>query len=980
MAKKKESHAERREREKNERLIKHTQPKIVTTDEPTEPTARKAPEGKASAKAPASKNTLKSSAKASGLKSSFLVGEEVVMTSFGKGNKAILEKKIVEGKVIPINKPESFDVEPKTYTYSIIGPAMSGSTDKPKKKEDALHAKPVLEKRYFGREFDDNIHIQLIYNILDIEKIIAAHINNIAYAIDNMLRSEAPDRQLYEYEFLGNIGSANRYEEFRDSAKREIIESRETFYKLLNKQQLRYFGSAFYLPRSSKQGKITESEMRPEEECYHIFCLLGQLMQFAKHDNSWRTWLYNLENPRTLKREFAVTLANVYDPKVTALNDGFINKSKKNLTIIFKALGLTDIGEKKKATEDYYRHIVLKDSRNIGFSVKKLRETMLDTTDAGKWRDKYYDKSRSKLYRIIDFIIFRKYDEKLAGPMIAKLRAARTDEKKDKIYADEAKRLWDESHGYFESVVTNIGDGQSVKDIIADDSIDRTWIDGVRIRTDVPLFCKLMYLVTLFLDGKEINDLLTTLINKFENIQSFIDILREEKYPLFREPDNFGNSYLMFMKSGEIAATLRAVKSFARMETPEPNAKAIMYYEAAKILGLKPGEDQKEVYKVVFGDFYAEHCKDDDDVLRPLYFEKFHNSDYDRNELFRSMRSPEENGLRNFIASNVIESSRFSYLVRYSNAESVRKLSQNKTVCKFVLSRMPETQIDRYCNSCGRDPETMSPGNRHEYLAGIISDMKFDDFIGVRQNDRKATPEQKKDKARKQATVSLYLTVLYLLTKNLIYINARYIIAIHCLERDIAIYEEKDKAEARKGNTQKKKPSKDDVNHLCLTRRFLKENYLKPPAAEYIRKNCDGYGDDNTESDDNKESDDKKEPNFNTMYIIYRNAIAHMTAVINAGRYIADIKYVGSYFELYHYLMQRHLIDAYKNIPIAPGSKLIGYMDSVRKFHTYTKDWLWGLNAPFAYNLARYKNLSVKDLFDRNEQAPINKVETAKEE
>ena len=36
---------------------------------------------------------IKSKAKASGLKSSFVIGDEVVMTSFGKGNSAVPEKR-----------------------------------------------------------------------------------------------------------------------------------------------------------------------------------------------------------------------------------------------------------------------------------------------------------------------------------------------------------------------------------------------------------------------------------------------------------------------------------------------------------------------------------------------------------------------------------------------------------------------------------------------------------------------------------------------------------------------------------------------------------------------------------------------------------------------------------------------------------------------------------------------------------------------
>ena len=40
-------------------------------------------------------------------------------------------------------------------------------------------------------------------------------------------------------------------------------------------------------------------------------------------------------------------------------------------------------------------------------------------------------------------------------------------------------------------------------------------------------------------------------------------------------------------------------------------------------------------------------------------------------------------------------------------------------------------------------------------------------------------------KERAKAVIGLYLTVMYLLVKNLVNVNARYVIAIHCLERDL---------------------------------------------------------------------------------------------------------------------------------------------------------------------------------------------------
>lgn len=37
------------------------------------------------------------------------------------------------------------------------------------------------------------------------------------------------------------------------------------------------------------------------------------------------------------------------------------------------------------------------------------------------------------------------------------------------------------------------------------------------------------------------------------------------------------------------------------------------------------------------------------------------------------------------------------------------------------------------------------------------------------------------------------------------------------------------------------------------------------------------------------------------------------------------------------------------------------------KNHGYTKDFVKALNSPFGYNIPRFKNLSIEQLFDRNE-------------
>ena len=54
---------------------------------------------------------------------------------------------------------------------------------------DALCLKTYFEKEIFKDKFNDNMHIQAIYNIFDIEKTLAKHITNNIYAVNSLDRS-----------------------------------------------------------------------------------------------------------------------------------------------------------------------------------------------------------------------------------------------------------------------------------------------------------------------------------------------------------------------------------------------------------------------------------------------------------------------------------------------------------------------------------------------------------------------------------------------------------------------------------------------------------------------------------------------------------------------------------------------------------------------------------------------------------------------
>ena len=153
---------------------------------------------------------------------------------------------------------------------------------------------------------------------------------------------------------------------------------------------------------------------------------------------------------------------------------------------------------------------------------------------------KKYDTVRSKLYTLVDFVVYsylkyHKDGKKFSKEMVEQLRAAESDKVKDDIYRDEAEKLYD-----IEII------SQTINALISDIKSDfdqpkhgnecyQPINDGMKeaekdfITTDqLSLFTKFIYVLCQFLDGKNINILLSSLISKFQQIEAFNGDIRRK--------------------------------------------------------------------------------------------------------------------------------------------------------------------------------------------------------------------------------------------------------------------------------------------------------------------------------------------------------------------------------------------------------------------------------------------------------------------
>ena len=888
-------------------------------------------------------NVTKSMAKAAGVKSVFAVGNTVYMTSFGRGNDAVLEQKIVDTSHEPLNIDDpAYQLNVVTMNgYSVTGhrgETVSAVTDNPlrrfnggKKDEpeqsvptDMLCLKPTLEKKFFGKEFNDNIHIQLIYNILDIEKILAVYSTNAIYALNNM----SADENIENSDFFMKRTTDETFDDFEK--KKESTNSREkadfdAFEKFIANYRLAYFADAFYVNKKNPKGKA-RNVLREDKELYSVLTLIGKLRHWCVHSEEGRAefWLYKLDE---LKDDFKNVLDVVYNRPVEEINNRFIENNKVNIQILGSVYKNTDIAE---LVRSYYEFLITKKYKNMGFSIKKLRESMLE----GKgYADKEYDSVRNKLYQMTDFILYTGYineDSDRADDLVNTLRSSLKEDDKTTVYCKEADYLWKK---YRESIreVADALDVDNIKNLsgsnieIRDNELRKCFISYA---DSVSEFTKLIYLLTRFLSGKEINDLVTTLINKFDNIRSFLEIMDE--LGLDR---TFTAEYSFFEGSTKYLAELVELNSFVKSCSFDINAKRTMYRDALDILGIKSGKTEEDIEKMI------------DNILQ-----------IDANG---DKKLKKNNGLRNFIASNVIDSNRFKYLVRYGNPKKIRETAKCKPAVRFVLNEIPDAQIERYYEACcPKNTALCSANKRREKLADMIAEIKFENFSDA-GNYQKANVTSKTHEAeikrKNQAIIRLYLTVMYIMLKNLVNVNARYVIAFHCVERDTKLYAE---SGLEVGNIEKNKTNLTmAVMGVKLENGIIKTEFdksLAENAANRYLRNARWY----------KLILDNLKKSERAVVNEFRNTVCHLNAIRNININIDGIKEVENYFALYHYLIQKHLENRFADKKVERDTG--DFISKLEEHKTYCKDFVKAYCTPFGYNLVRYKNLTIDGLFDKN--------------
>jgi hypothetical protein len=555
---------------------------------------------------------------------------------------------------------------------------------------------------------------------------------------------------------------------------------------------------------------------------------------------------------------------------------------------------------------------------NLGVSIRKLREEILLLESAKEINNKEFDTVRSKLYLFMDFLISEEYqqDTNRLLSIIQLLRASKNDEEKDISYKNEAIKVWDLiKHKVQHILIPIMKNPKNFK--FNQRHIDQEAFQKTLLSDQVSSFSKLIYLFSTFLDGKESNDLLTGLIHKLLEISSMQEFLNSTANTSFEKKDLIPMLGL-FNNAKVLANELMLVKALVhRAYDPVYSNQTLL--EAAQIIGFKH---------------------------KP---QNLSDSDY----LTKTLEENKNNNFRNFLINNVISSRRFIYVVRYVSPQIAKKMAAHKPSLLFVLNRINTEQIDKYYYSVtNKNPSLISYQEKINQLAEMMSSIHFEQFITVVQGRPKGsqlprpTGEENRFKEKQKAILGLYLTLIYIFFKGLIRVNSRYTIAFYTFERDNAIKKIKrdDDLETVKRRIfiPKENPPSKEL-YLSLLNHFIERNRFKIRVKDYLLQNTLNF-----------------DP---SLFISYRNNVAHLEVLNQSDQYFTQIhKVPASYFEVYHTIMG--LIFRNKG---RFSQFTMEKLNSIYQHQIYSKDLLHILNLPFAYNLPRYKNLSIEILFDQNE-------------
>ena len=845
----------------------------------------------------------KSSAKSHGLKAIIKTPEFVAVSTFGRHNsEAAIEQTInrktnentlmsdylmfnaelFSNKTLSLEANRKLRGETTTPTFEF---------DVSLDRQDLLGFKEKLTHEMFVREnVRDNIHIQIAYNVLDIKKIIGLHIGDILMSLSKLTsNNESADDELKDV--VGLIDFEIPFADINEKYK----EHNTDFIKRLYDYSM-YFDHAF----SGSKDAIADD--------YDVLRILSLIRQGVVHGGKYSSILYNQFLSPSTEILFRKS-QSIFNKDLKYFNNSFKETSKINLMILFETT------HDKKIVEKYYDFVLYKYGKNLGISLDVIRDNIINMT----FND--FDKSRSKVYfekltSIYDYLLFDYYSKNLdrVNELRSQSRASKNEYQKSKAYEFETKKVLRDRR-----IASKLVKVKKIiwKYIQNAKKYKPYYPKGLSFREDsISYFPSLLYTMAKFLDQKEVSELLTSVINKLENIKSLEEMLIslnewdndfKEDYKIFNN-----NNIQLLIDEFKVAYSLAVNKRrLTKIESKSARINAKLLRDAYNIF-----KSDNFVTEETIGEFL----------------------DLSSEETKTTSNLPKRK-LRNILINSIIKNRRFAYLIKYLSPLDCNKLVTNTNILNFVFRKtgqyefFPENVIETYYRKINklRDSETVP--SKEDMIDFLINQLKSINMDNIQENykDFKELEKQKQ-------LLNLYLTIAYLVVKGIIHVNSIYLLACNSLERDMYYaFDVSDPETLSFDLLNKYLPLK-----KCKHQEMIKHNMKEVEDCFALQKGN------------------------HTIYRYYRDKIVHLNFIPLSIKYLDRIQTIRSFFDVFNFGVQQWAINDSGKAINRESLLMIKLENDLKTYGTYQRNFLKIINLPFAYNMARFNNLTIEDLFNKN--------------
>lgn len=996
-----------------------------------------------------------------GLKNVIKTEDSVYVTSFGKGNDANIEYRfnVESNKPIEIDNNKTLNIKPVDDnakgqyafrlkdTKGVIKNSLNreininrpdyrpqDQTEIHSNKGDVFTNDTISDgyvRLFFKKShYNDNIHVQIAHNLIDIQKIMALYVMNVINSLMQISRIEDKNSDI-----VGTVPSFIGYGEYgwnKDEKQTEINNKnvnikQQTFKKFVN--AILPYNYYFDNVLNTAVPNLSEEEVR-----FGIFQVLSHLRQCVEHQGQQFQRFFRGEIDKECHRYDVAK--KIFDDDIEKIKTDVFLHSKNNLNILAEIYNCKD----NKSTLDslftqYFRIIISKDSmKNLGINFTTIREGLIKKLDEkGTLEPSYKGKINSFIdlqlwmyYNAQDFSGENRYTKDNLERVVQSLRASTSEVEKKKIYEIEINRLWHEENKGNDgniykrifNIVNSTLSSQKLSEFDNEEVLNTAKehinkevkgkincilgksveIDDKRLRVSDLAYN--IYVLTKFLEKKEVNELLTNIINKLSNISSLIEIakatscwaeggdFKDDKFEILNEWFKDKKS------SNKIIGAFGFIKTLGIMNTSlkkekKTKRKSTNGEQEEKTTGIT-----NKLYIDALNVFLSKEdaIQNDDNDLRFKKIMEMFDSNKGKN---KSPRGTEGSKARNFLINNVIKQRRFVYLIKNCDPSLCKAIISNKEIVSFILMQpdMPISVIEKYYQKIVVEKNSnLSREVMVNALYEALQKCSINSFSEFGKDAMNAKNQNDKEVIKNKELIKLYLTICYLLIKGIVNVNKQFVLAFAAIERDYY-------------NVFKKPIDSKTYDAFRLTSKYYNFDGTNEGITNGKKRNREylliNYNEINPYESEWKE-----------LMRRGRNYVAHNNVIGDLNKYISLIKmnveddfkyernrykklndklslnhhtFMKSYYGIYMYCLQCYLLSESKYLlseskkirelqtSVSEGNKVNSRRDTFVEWGvkiqgsldsgTYDKNFSKIMNMPFAYNLARYNNLSIEDLF-----------------